>query len=266
MNKDQGFVKLNRGFFENPFWMEDRVYSLAEAWLDLIQMARFENSPEKVLVKMKFITINRGELRASQRYLSTRWNWSLGKTNRFLKLLENEQMVERRMEHSETVVKLLKYEVFNTSENTRMNTHRHSNGTPTEHQQIQTKESKESKEGKNNVLLKKEPKEGEILETQNSDKNPESEKEKKVAPKKEKPPGFHPPTEDMVREYCESRQNGVKPNEFVDFYTSKGWMVGRNKMKDWKAAVRTWENTRRISNTTQNVRNGTTKATIPRNR
>lgn len=52
---------------------------------------------------------------------------------------------------------------------------------------------------------------------------------------------FVPPTVDEVRAYCQERGNKVDPQTFVDFYESKGWMVGRNRMKDWKAAVRTWE-------------------------
>ena len=52
---------------------------------------------------------------------------------------------------------------------------------------------------------------------------------------------FTPPTVDEVRAYCQDRQNGVDPQRFVDYYSSNGWMVGRNKMKDRKAAVRTWE-------------------------
>lgn len=52
---------------------------------------------------------------------------------------------------------------------------------------------------------------------------------------------FTPPTVDEVRAYCQDRQNGVDPQRFVDYYTANGWMVGKNKMKDWKAAVRTWE-------------------------
>lgn len=52
---------------------------------------------------------------------------------------------------------------------------------------------------------------------------------------------FAPPSVAAVREYCEERGNGVDPQRFVDYYTSNGWMVGKNRMKDWKAAVRTWE-------------------------
>ena len=54
---------------------------------------------------------------------------------------------------------------------------------------------------------------------------------------------FTPPTVDQVAEYCKERRNGIDAQRFVDYYTSNGWMVGRNKMKDWKATVRTWERT-----------------------
>ena len=52
---------------------------------------------------------------------------------------------------------------------------------------------------------------------------------------------FVPPTLEEVQEYCFERGNNVDAETFVDFYSSKGWMVGKNKMNDWKAAVRTWE-------------------------
>ena len=52
---------------------------------------------------------------------------------------------------------------------------------------------------------------------------------------------FVPPSVEEVRQCCYERGNSVDPQRFVDYYTSNGWMVGKNKMKDWKAAVRTWE-------------------------
>lgn len=52
---------------------------------------------------------------------------------------------------------------------------------------------------------------------------------------------FVPPSVSDVTEYCLSRNNSVSPQAFCDFYSAKGWMIGKNKMKDWKAAVRTWE-------------------------
>lgn len=52
---------------------------------------------------------------------------------------------------------------------------------------------------------------------------------------------FAPPTIEEVKNYCSERNNKINADQFVDFYSSKNWMVGKNKMKDWKAAVRTWE-------------------------
>jgi uncharacterized protein YdaU (DUF1376 family) len=52
---------------------------------------------------------------------------------------------------------------------------------------------------------------------------------------------FMPPTLDQIINYCNERLNNVDANKFIDHYTSNGWLVGKNKMKDWKAAVRTWE-------------------------
>ena len=51
---------------------------------------------------------------------------------------------------------------------------------------------------------------------------------------------FIPPTEEEVCAYITEKHYPVNAKSFVNFYTSKGWMVGKNKMKDWKAAVRTW--------------------------
>ena len=52
---------------------------------------------------------------------------------------------------------------------------------------------------------------------------------------------FKPPTLEEVQAYCQERNNNVDAERFIDHYTSNGWMVGKNKMKDWKASVRTWE-------------------------
>ena len=66
-------------------------------------------------------------------------------------------------------------------------------------------------------------------------------KEKDSKESKKKAPAFVPPTIEEVKAYCEERHNHINPIQFVDFYQSKGWMIGKNKMKDWRASVRQWE-------------------------
>lgn len=69
-----------------------------------------------------------------------------------------------------------------------------------------------------------------------SNPNPNTNTETRETPKR-----FRPPTVEEVAEYCKERKNAVNPWHFVDFYASKGWIVGKAPMKDWKAAVRNWE-------------------------
>ena len=52
---------------------------------------------------------------------------------------------------------------------------------------------------------------------------------------------FEKPTLSEIKEYCIERNNNVNAEQFFDYYESNGWKVGKNSMKDWKAAIRTWE-------------------------
>lgn len=71
------------------------------------------------------------------------------------------------------------------------------------------------------------------------EKEIEIEIDKKEKNKKEK--NVIPPSFEMVDNYCSERNNGIDAQCFIDFYDSKGWYVGKNKMVDWQATVRTWE-------------------------
>lgn len=77
------------------------------------------------------------------------------------------------------------------------------------------------------------------------DKNSIDKDSKGESVRGEKAKRFYPPTLDEVKQYCEERKNNIDPMAFIDFYSSKGWMIGKNRMKDWKAAVRTWERKRK---------------------
>ena len=69
------------------------------------------------------------------------------------------------------------------------------------------------------------------IDKSNSNKDKETDNNKR----------FKAPTVDEVRAYCKERGNDVDAEHFVSYYESNGWMVGKNRMKDWMAAVRTWE-------------------------
>ena len=58
---------------------------------------------------------------------------------------------------------------------------------------------------------------------------------------------FKKPTLEDIRSYCSERKNNIDPEQFFDYYESKGWVIGKNgQMKDWKAAVRLWERRKKL--------------------
>ncbi len=82
------------------------------------------------------------------------------------------------------------------------------------------------------------PSDGYPMDTTVTVSDTDSDGEETDKPKRKK---FTIPTVEEVEDYCLERNNKVDAEMFVDFYSSKGWMIGKNPMKDWKAAVRTWE-------------------------
>lgn len=85
-------------------------------------------------------------------------------------------------------------------------------------------------------------------------------KPEKKAEKKERDRKSIPPTVEEVRDYCIERKNGIDPEYFCDYYAGRGWKLGKDSMKDWQAAVRTWEKNRKLrgngNGTGSNRKNG----------
>ncbi len=126
--------------------------------------------------------------------------------------LESTGEITRRATHRNIIVKVLKYADYQASEQTEQ----HANNT-----QITRKQHADNTQiTRSHTILKE-------------NKNTRIQENKKYI--------FTAPSVADVREYCRERNNNVDAEQFVDFYSSKGWMVGKNKMKDWKAAVRNWE-------------------------
>lgn len=203
---EKGWIKLHRKILDCWIW-NNKPYDKARAWIDLLLLAN--HSDKKILFNGSVVTISKGQYLTSIRNLSTRWGWSYDKCLRFLNLLETEEMLQKESDNTRTLLTIVNYEVYQDVPNTDKCTNRTPISEPTEHQQVTNKNVKNDKNIKNNNIGR-----------------------------------FTPPNVEQVREYCKERNNNVDAEAFVDFYTSKNWMVGKNKMKDWKAAIRTWERNR----------------------
>lgn len=98
----QGYLGIFRKFFdEHEFWKEKRKYSRAEAWIDLMQCARYGEEPETLFDKRGSYTLEYGDVYISLRYLGERWQWSKNKVKGFLDYLEKREsiMVKKRDSH-----------------------------------------------------------------------------------------------------------------------------------------------------------------------
>jgi predicted phage replisome organizer len=72
---------------------------------------------------------------------------------------------------------------------------------------------------------------------------------------------FQAPSIEQVKEYCSERNNNISPEVFISHYQANGWLVGKNKMKDWKATIRNWE-AREVNNGAGNGFTGSKSAAI----
>lgn len=145
---NDGFIKLYRKFFDHHFWKEDREFSRAEAWIDLLRTARYKKGTSGKIVNGRLIEWERGELLASVRFLQDRWGWgSTGKVTRFLEMLEKQNMVRRKTEQGVTVLTICNYSTYNPMEN--------DNGTGTERRQNSDRTETEQWQGQNSKKVKK---------------------------------------------------------------------------------------------------------------
>lgn len=110
-----GYVSLSRRFIEDPLWTEDRPKTPFEAWLWLIQAARFEKGQQKMLMGGKVVAWSRGQIPGSLRYLGDQWKWDKNKVDRFLKFLVNDGRIRKEVDAAsgQLIITLVNYDKYN---------------------------------------------------------------------------------------------------------------------------------------------------------
>lgn len=217
MGEGKGWVSLDRKLLEDPIWRK-RPYSEGQAWVELILMANHKDT--KAYYQGQIVEFKRGTITTSMLSLAERWGWERKKLRRFLKVLEvNESATITTSTHGTTIT-LTNYDFYQ------------GNGTTT-------------RTGKRKNISQPLP---QPLPINNNDDNELNNENKS----REQSSRFTPPALEEVKAYCEERGNSVNPQRFIDYYSSNGWKVGKNRMKDWKAAVRTWEQSQKGGKTDGN--------------
>ena len=150
-----GWIKLYRQLQDCWIWLDKEPFDKRSAWVDLLLTAN--HSDKKILFNGELITVKRGQILTSVRKLSAKWKWSVNKVYRFLKLLEDDEMLQKESDKDRTLLTIVNYSVYQCIEYTDEYTNGYSventNGytidtptdTPTEYKQ-------ECKEDKNNNI------------------------------------------------------------------------------------------------------------------
>lgn len=198
---NEGWAKIYRSLSDHWLW-EDKPFSKGQAWIDLLLLVN--HSEKKTMIDGRLETVSVGQTITSTRKLCDRWGWSNTKVRNFLKMLENESMIIVKSDSKKTVINIVNYSVYQDSDNKKATVKRQSSDSETAVKHTNKNEKNEKNE-KNNIRR------------------------------------FTPPTYEQVSSYCLERNNNVDAHRFVDHYEANGWMRGKTKMKDWKAAVRFWE-------------------------
>jgi len=201
-SKKRGWVRLHRKIDESELWFLE-PFTKAQAWVDLFLNANHKDG--SISIRGNIIDIKRGQIGWSELTMAKRWTWSKGKVRRFLKWLETKQQTIQQKSSLTTVITILNYE---------------------EHQQDDTTDDTAERQQKDSRRY-----------TNKNEKNEKNEKKREGARAR----AFSPPTLEMVSSYCKARESCVDPQHFIDRNIAVGWKIGKNPMKDWKGAIRTWE-------------------------
>lgn len=216
-----GAFQTDRAIFDNKIWKNVLKFRL---FFFIYGNAVFSESG----VDIGDIHLNRGQFLRSYRNLQTDLEYvenhavkqySLSQVKRYVQELVQEKRLKLEVVQLGTLFTVINYEQYQGFE-------RFENGS--------------IEQRKNTERTLKE----QIKNNNKKDKNVKNDKNKEFKDICADEPYTHkfiPPTLEQVKEYCIERKNQVDYEKWHDFYTSKNWMIGKNKMKDWKAAVRTWE-------------------------
>jgi len=113
----RGYIKLYRKIQDNHLWKKSKVKSQAEAWLDIIMEVQHREEPENVDIKMTPLICYQGDSLNSLKTWASRWGWTVNKVWRFLKLLQNRNMIQTKSETVTTRVSVVNYKIYHNSDN-----------------------------------------------------------------------------------------------------------------------------------------------------
>ena len=117
MSDKQGWIRLYRKIQDNPLWTEKRVFSRAEAWIDILLEVRHDENPINVLIGSTLVVCNRGQCIKSLDTWALRWGWNKSAVRRFFELLQNMGQIRHESATKTTRLTVCNYDTYNQERN-----------------------------------------------------------------------------------------------------------------------------------------------------
>lgn len=253
---ENSWIRLHRKLMDDPLYFAE-PFSKMQAWIDLLLLANFAD--RVTFIRGNRVTIKRGQVAYSREWFSGRWRWSRGKIDRFLDMLERENMIGRQKSAVITCISILNYDAYqdngSTDRSVNGSADRSVNGSA-------DRSANRSAEIEPNTLIintyehdfnldgsADRSADGTTDETTESttdgtqhniyiDNNNNKKEKNKI--KKESAAEFVRPSTAEVAAYMAAQGTPIDAARFVDYYEAKGWSVGNAQMRDWRAVARMW--------------------------
>jgi len=227
---NNGYIKLWRKIEKSSFYRNPLVCHLA---IHLI--LRANHAPVKMIWNKQEMTVAKGQLITGRNRLSLETGLTHREIRTALKILTNIGFSTSKVTNKFSLITICNYSKYQSPDylSDQQSDQQVTSKRPASDQQVTT--------NNNN----------------NNDKNNKNNKNKKKKIKNNtvdlRPNVFKIPSLEEIKEYCLTRENKIDPEQWFDFYQAKGWMIGKNQMKDWQAAIRTWEKNNSHGKTSKGV-------------
>ena len=223
MNK-KGFIMIDRSILEDDMYFSEK-FTRMQAYMDLCLLAAFKS--RTFYIRGNKVELQPMQVAKSVRDLADRWQWSVNKVRGYLYELEKGGYIDTQRTSVNQIITIKKYIVVNTQNDTQINTQTDTqNDTQTDTPII--KNNNVNNENKEIVIES-------VVVSNEQQTLPTPTKEKK-----RRSSVFVKPTLEECIAYANEKGFNWDASRFYNYYESNGWRVGRNPMKNWKAAMSSW--------------------------
>ena len=222
--ENKGFIMIDRSILEDDMYFSEK-FTRMQAYMDLCLLAAFKS--RSFYIRGNKVELQPMQVAKSVRDLADRWQWSVNKVRGYLYELEKGDYIDTQKTSVNQIITIKKYIVVNTQNDTQVNTQTDTqNDTQTDTPII--KNNNVNKENKEIVIES-------VVVSNEQQTLPTPTKEKK-----RRSSVFVKPTLEECIAYANEKGFNWDASRFYNYYESNGWRVGRNPMKNWKAAMSSW--------------------------